>query len=181
MEQVNLTTLFSVPEIHQRVTELGEHISEHYKKLLAKDDMLVVVGVLNGAFVFMADLIRAIKVPLEVDFIRLSSYQDSKSSSNKVIMLKDLEREIKNRHVLVVEDIVDCGLTLAWLLEHLRKRQPKSVKLAVAVDKKARREVAGLTLDYVGFTVDDGFLVGYGLDAARKFREIPSICAIKER
>jgi hypoxanthine phosphoribosyltransferase len=174
-----LTTLYSQETIAQRVKELGAEISADLAKLLGPGEMVLVVGVLNGAFIFMADLVRALTVPLEVDFVRLSSYQDQQSAASEVVMLKSLEREIKGRHVLVVEDIADCGLTLAWLVEHLRERGPASLRLAVAIDKTARRE-APLSLDYVGFTVDDGFLVGYGLDAGRRWRELPGICVVKD-
>ena len=170
----SLTQLLSPEVIARRVSELGARISADLAQDLAPGEMVLVIGVLNGAFVFMADLVRAMTVPLEVDFIRLSSYQDRQTSSSEVVMLKSLEREIKDRHVLVVEDIADCGLTLAWLVEHLRLRKPASLRLAVAIDKTARRETP-LSLDYVGFTVDDGFLVGYGLDAARRWRELPGV------
>jgi hypoxanthine phosphoribosyltransferase len=173
-----LTPLFGRHEIAKRVGELGAAISAELGPLLAPGETLLVVGVLNGAFIFMADLVRAITIPLEVDFIRLSSYRDETTSSSSVVMLKSLEREIKGRHVLVVEDIADCGLTLAWLIDHLQAREPASLRLAVAVDKKARRE-ASLTLDYVGFTVEDGFLVGFGLDAARRWRELPDISVLE--
>jgi hypoxanthine phosphoribosyltransferase len=123
----------------------------------------------------MADLVRALgEMPVEVDFVRLSSYQDSDTSSSQVVMTKNLEKEIRGRHVLVVEDIADCGLTLAWLLDFLGRREPASVRVAVAVDKKARRKVP-VPLDYVAFDVEDGFLVGYGLDFAEKYRQLPDI------
>ncbi|MDR1050440.1 MAG: hypoxanthine phosphoribosyltransferase [Deltaproteobacteria bacterium] len=169
-----LQMLFSPEQIRGRVRELGAEISAHYEKLLAEGEMVLVIGILNGAFVFMSDLIREMTVPLETDFIRLSSYEDHLSSSSKVVMLKNFEREVRHRHVLVVEDIADVGLTLNWLLKHLKTQEPASVKLAVAVDKSARREVK-VDLDYVGFAIDDGFLVGYGLDAARRYREFPAI------
>jgi hypoxanthine phosphoribosyltransferase len=169
--------LFSQDEIKRRVSQLGAEISAHYRSLLAEGDTLLVVGVLNGAFIFMADLVRAITVPLEIDFIRLSSYLDNQASTSKVVMLKDLERTVKNRHILVVEDIADCGLTLNWLINYLRSREPLSVKLAVAVDKKARREYK-VNLDYVAFEVNDGFLIGYGLDSGRRYREFPAIYSL---
>lgn len=157
------------------VSDLGAAIKNDYEKILAPDEQLLVVGVLNGAFIFMADLVRAMaELPLEVDFIRLSSYQDRDTSSSEVVMTKNLEKEIKGRHVLIVEDIADCGLTLAWLVDFLKKRGPKSIKIAVAVDKRARRETP-VDLDYVVFRLDDGFLVGYGLDYAEKFRNLPAI------
>jgi hypoxanthine phosphoribosyltransferase len=172
-----LKLMFDRERIRKRVDEMGGEITAHYKGLLADGDMLLVIGILNGAFMFMADLIRAIGVPLEIDFIRLSSYEDHLSSSSKVVMLKNFEREVKNRHVLVVEDIADCGLTLAWLVEHLKAQSPASVRLAVAVDKSARREVR-VDLDHVGFRIEDGYLVGYGLDAAKRYREFPDIYSL---
>ncbi|MDR0355824.1 MAG: hypoxanthine phosphoribosyltransferase [Deltaproteobacteria bacterium] len=176
-DKSDLNVIQSRQDIQKRVSELGSEISRHYQPLLAEGEMVLVVGVLNGAFIFMADLIRAMTVPLEVDFIRLSSYRDGLTSSSKVVMLKDLEADVKGRHVLVVEDVADCGLTLSWLIEHLKTREPASVKLAVAVDKKVRREV-GLALDFVGFRLDDVYLIGYGLDAARRYREFPEICSL---
>jgi hypoxanthine phosphoribosyltransferase len=174
----NLIPLISREALAQRVSELGAQISADLFPILAPGEVILVVGVLNGAFVFMADLIREMTVPLEVDFIRLSSYQDRQTSSSEVVMLKSLEREIRGRHVLVVEDIADCGLTLAWLIDHLKKRRPASIRIAVAIDKTARRETS-LSLDYVGFTVDDGYLVGFGLDAGRRWRELPGVFSIK--
>lgn len=162
-------------EISDRVTGLGRRIRQDYEKTLAPGEALLAVGVLNGAFIFMADLVRALgEMPVEVDFVRLSSYQDSDTSSAQVVMTKNLEKEIRGRHVLVVEDIADCGLTLAWLLDFLGRREPASIKVAVAVDKKARREVP-VPLDYVALDVEDGFLVGYGLDYAEKYRQLPDI------
>ena len=162
-------------EINDRVSDLGRRIRLDYEKVLAPGEALLTVGVLNGAFIFMADLVRAMsELPVEVDFVRLSSYQDSDTSSAQVVMTKNLEKEIQGRHVLVVEDIADCGLTLAWLLDFLGRRGPASIKVAVAVDKKARREVP-VTLDYVALDVEDGFLVGYGLDYAEKYRQLPDI------
>ena len=162
-------------EISELVAGLGDRIRRDYEKALAPGEALLAVGVLNGAFIFMADLVRALgEMPVEVDFVRLSSYQDSDTSSSQVVMTKNLEKEIRGRHVLVVEDIADCGLTLAWLLDFLGRREPASVRVAVAVDKKARRKVP-VPLDYVAFDVEDGFLVSYGLDFAEKYRQLPDI------
>jgi hypoxanthine phosphoribosyltransferase len=113
-------------------------------------------------------------LPVEVDFVRLSSYQNSDQSSCRVTMTKDLEKDIRGRHVLIVEDIADCGLTLVWLLDNLKKRGPASLKVAVAVDKRARRETE-VALDYVGFKLDDGFVVGYCLDYAERHRHFPAL------
>jgi len=168
-------------EINGRVADLGRRIRLDYEKVLAPGDALLAVGVLNGAFIFMADLLRALgDLPVEVDFIRLSSYQSSDTSSNQVVMTKNLEKEIQGRHVLIVEDVADCGLTLAWLLDFLGRRRPASLKVAVAVDKKARRETP-VTLDYVAMDVEDGFLVGYGLDYAEKYRQLPDIYELETR
>jgi len=173
------TLLYTTEQIAARVAELGRQIKNDYEKILGPEQKLLAVGVLNGAFIFMADLVRAVgELPLEVDFVRLSSYQDQDSSSSEVVMTKNLEKEIQGRHVLIVEDIADCGLTLAWLLDFLRKRQPASLKVAVAVDKRARRETS-VTLDYVGFRVEDGFLVGYGLDYAERYRNLPAIYQVE--
>lgn len=167
--------LYSSGQIAARVSELGSAIRADYEKILAPGEQLLAVGVLNGAFVFMADLVRAMAdLPVEIDFVRLSSYQDRDTSSSEVVMTKNLEKEIKGRHVLIVEDIADCGLTLAWLAEFLKKRSPASIRVAVAVDKRARRETP-VALDYVAFSLDDGFLVGYGLDYAEKYRNLPAI------
>jgi len=169
------TLLYTPEHIAAKVAELGARIKGDYEAVLADGEQLLVVGVLNGAFIFMADLVRAVgDLPLEVDFVRLSSYQDKDTSSSEVVMTKNLEKEIRGRHVLIVEDIADCGLTLAWLMEFLRKRQPASIKVAVAVDKRGRRETP-VALDYVGFTLEDGFLVGYGLDYAERHRNLPAI------
>lgn len=175
------TLLYTAQEIAAKVAELGARIKNDYEKILGADEQLLVVGVLNGAFIFMADLVRAVgELPVEVDFVRLSSYQDRDSSSSEVVMTKNLEKEIQGRHVLIVEDIADCGLTLSWLLEFLKKRRPASVKVAVAVDKRGRRKTQ-VELDYVGFRLDDGFLVGYGLDYAERFRGLPDIHQITTR
>jgi len=175
------TLLYTAREIAAKVAELGARIKSDYEKVLGADEQLLVVGVLNGAFIFMADLVRAVgELPLEVDFVRLSSYQHQDTSSSEVVMTKNLEKEIQGRHVLIVEDIADCGLTLSWLLEFLGKRRPASLKVAVAVDKRGRRETP-VELDYVGFRLDDGFLVGYGLDYAERYRNLPDIHQVNTR
>lgn len=176
----DMKPVYSSKQIADRVAEVGAAITADYAKVLAPGEQLLAVGVLNGAFIFMADLIRAIDLPVEVDFVRLSSYQDRDTSSAQVVMTKSLEKEVKGRHVLVIEDIADCGLTLNWLVDYIAKRSPASVKVAVAVDKKARREVQ-VQLDYEAFALDDGFLVGYGLDFAEKYRNLKSIYEVATR
>jgi len=134
--------------------------------------------VLKGAFVFLADLARRLSFPVEVDFVRLSSYGNKAESSGSVRITKDLEADIRGRHVLVVEDIVDTGITLGWFLERLRERKPESVKLCALIDKLERREVE-VPIDYVGIRLESGFLVGYGLDYSERHRNLPDICEVE--
>ncbi|MDR1612406.1 MAG: hypoxanthine phosphoribosyltransferase [Planctomycetota bacterium] len=173
--------VFPEEQIAARVRELGARARADYERILAPGEQLLAIGVLNGAFIFMADLVRAMGgLPVEVDFVRLSSYQDRDTSSSEVVMTKNIEKDIKGRHVLVVEDIADAGLTLDWLIEFLNKRGPASLRIAVVVDKLARRETR-VPLDYVGFTLHDGFLIGYGLDFAERYRALPAIYELATR
>jgi hypoxanthine phosphoribosyltransferase len=169
-----MTLLYSREDIARQVGLIAAGINADYADKVSRDDRLLVMGVLNGAFVFMADLIRMIRVPLEVDFIRLSSYEDRTDSSQEVVLLKAPERPLEGKHILVVEDIADCGLTLQWLIGYLNTRGPASVRTAVCVDKRERREVK-VELDYTGFVQQGGFLVGYGLDYAKSYRELDGI------
>lgn len=155
--------------IADRVRELGETIRRDYA-----GRPLVLVGVLNGAFIFTADLARAIDLPLEVDFIRVASYGKATCSSGCLTLTKDIELPIAGKEVLLVEDIVDTGRTLASLTEMLAARSPASLRICALIDKQERREVA-VTVDYPGFTVADGFLVGYGLDCAEQYRNLPAV------
>ncbi|MDR1036075.1 MAG: hypoxanthine phosphoribosyltransferase [Deltaproteobacteria bacterium] len=173
-EPARMELVFRPEEIAAQVKAIASGIDAHFRDKVTRDSPLLVLGVLNGAFVFMADLIREIHVPLEVDFIRLSSYEDRTDSSQEVVLLKAPERPIRDRHLLVVEDIADCGLTLQWLLGWLETKSPASVRTAVLVDKRERREVK-VELDYTGFVQGSGFLVGYGLDYAKSYRELPGI------
>jgi hypoxanthine phosphoribosyltransferase len=161
--------LFTKEAIDRRVRELAGQISQDYA---GKE--LFVVGVLNGAFVFMADLIRALAVPCRVDFVRMASYGSGCESSGEVRIGKDLEAPIAGRDVLVVEDIVDTGLTLLRLVQMLRERQPASVRVCAFLDKKERRRVP-FVADYVGFSIPDRFVVGYGLDYNEKYRFLPDV------
>ena len=161
--------LLSEKQLLERVRELGEQISADY---LDKD--LVVVCVLRGSFIFVSDLVRSIKIPLAVDFISISSYGSGTTSSGVVRFLKDLDEEISGRHVLVVEDIIDTGTTLKYLLENLQTRKPASIKVCTLLSKPERRKVE-IAIDYNGFVVPDHFVVGYGLDYAEKYRNLPYI------
>lgn len=165
--------LISEEQLAARIKELGEQITADYagKEILA-------IGVLRGAVVFMADLTRAIKVPVAIDFMAVSSYGSGTDSSGVVRILKDLDENIEGRHLLIVEDIIDSGLTLTYLLENLKSRKPASIKLCTLLNKPERRKAA-VQIDYNGFTVPDYFVVGYGLDFAEKYRNLPFIGILK--
>jgi hypoxanthine phosphoribosyltransferase len=169
MEDMQKEVLFSRDAINQRITELAADISRDYA---GKE--LVVVGVLEGAFVFMADLIRRLQTPCIIDFARLASYGSGSASSGQILITKDIEMEIKDRDVLIVEDIVDTGLTLSYLVQAFKERNPRSLKVCAFMDKRLRRKVV-FEADYVGFTIDDGFVVGYGLDFNEKARFFPDV------
>lgn len=144
-----------------------------------RDEPPVLVNVLKGGVVFLADLIRAIKLPIEIDFMEVSSYGDGTQSSGIVRILEDLSHSITDRHVVIVEDIVDTGLTLRYIIDNLETRHPKSVKICTLLDRRGRREVE-LDLDYVGFVVPDKFVIGYGLDLAQRYRNLPHIAVLEE-
>jgi len=165
--------LISAEQIQERVAELGRAISRDYQ---GQD--LLLVCVLRGAFMFLADLMRQITIPHEIDFMATASYGRSTESSGIVRILKDLNTSIEGRNVLVVEDIVDTGRTLQYLLGLLRDRNPASLRVCCLLDKKARREVE-VPLDYLGFTIPNEFVVGYGLDYGELYRNLPFIGILK--
>ena len=165
--------LFSVEAIAQRVQELGQQLSADYAQL----DPLVVV-VLKGSAVFASDLIRQMPISLQVDYIGTSSYGDDTQSCGQVRIVKDIEANLLGRHVLIVEDIVDTGLTLQYLLATLGLREPASLKICALLDKPSRRR-AEVPVDYVGFSIDDHFVIGYGLDYASRYRQLPFIGVLK--
>jgi hypoxanthine phosphoribosyltransferase len=173
LQEVIEEVLFTEEEIAARVKELGARITKDYE---GKE--LIVVGVLKGSLMFMADLIREIKVPLRYDLIAVSSYGASTTSSGVVRIIKDIDVSIVNEHVLVIEDIVDTGLTLKYLMTTLASRQPASLKSCVLLDKPSRRKIE-ITPDYNGFVIPDKFVVGYGLDYAQRYRQIPVIAVLK--
>jgi len=161
--------VFTEKEINRRICELGREITSDY----AGCD-LTVIGILNGAFIFTADLVRRIDLPVEVDFIRVASYGSATYSSGTVHCSKDVELAIEDRHIILVEDIVDTGLTLAAVKEMLVLRNPRSIRVCALIDKRERREEP-VSIDYSGFSVEKGFLVGYGLDYAEKYRNLPAV------
>lgn len=171
----NLEILYTEEQIQERIREIGREISTEYR-----GRELVLVGVLKGSCVFLADLMRAIDLELTIDFMAVSSYKDGTVSTGDVEILKDLSNPIRDKEVIVVEDIVDTGLTLSRLLEILGSRGAHSIKLASFLDKPEPRVKTELRIDYTGFVVPNRFLVGYGLDAAGRYRNLPFIAAVRD-
>lgn len=167
----HLKELISRQEINQKVMDLGRLITTHYQSC---QEPLVLVGVLKGSIIFLADLCRSIDLPLEIEMMGVSSYGEATRSSGVVRITQDLVRPIKDKHVLIVEDIFDTGLTLKYLVDNLQAREPKSIKIC-ALLKKAGTAKVDLGLDFVGFDIPNEFVVGYGLDVAERFRNLPMI------
>jgi hypoxanthine phosphoribosyltransferase len=165
--------LLTVDQISARIRELGAEIEHDYPA----GEEIHLVGVLKGGFMFMADLVRAMSARVTLDFIAVSSYQRSTRSSGEVRLLKDLDSGLEGRHVIIVEDIVDTGLTLTYLQDILRARSPKTLRTACLLSKPSRRQVE-VRVEYVGFTIEDHFVVGYGLDYAEKYRSLDHIAIL---
>ncbi|MTI71257.1 MAG: hypoxanthine phosphoribosyltransferase [Firmicutes bacterium] len=166
--------LLTEEDIQKKLKELGKQISEDYK---GKD--LLLIGVLKGAVMVLTDLAKNISIPLTMDFMAVSSYGSSTESSGVVKIIKDLDESIEGKDILIVEDIIDTGLTLNYLVSNLKSRDPKSIKLFTLLDKPERRKV-DLDIDYSGYKVPDAFIVGYGLDYDEKYRNLPYIATLKE-
>jgi hypoxanthine phosphoribosyltransferase len=164
-----LEVLLTEDELRTKVDDLAGQINRDYE-----GQELLVVGILRGAFVFMADLVRKLKMSVIIDFVAVSSYGDETDSSGVVRILKDLDETITGRHVLLVEDIIDTGLTLKYLYEHLKGREPASLKVCTLLDKPERRKVEFIP-DYNGFQIPDHFVVGYGLDCGQLYRNLPNL------
>ncbi len=175
MPEPNVSTLLSAEEIAARVRELGAQITQDYQ-----DRRLVLVCVLKGSFVFTADLSRAIDLPLRIEFLGVRSYGEGTSSSGVVQITQDLSKPIEGEDILIVEDIVDTGLTIAHLLELLRTRQPSTLKVCALLHKPARTKIE-VPISYLGFTIPDRFVVGYGLDWAERYRNIPFIGVVEAK
>lgn len=169
-----METLITADRIQERVRELAAEIERDYPA----DEEIHLVGVLKGGFVFMADLVRAMSARVTLDFIAVSSYAQSRRSSGEVRLLKDLDSRLEGRHVVIVEDIVDTGLTLTYLQDILRARAPRTLRTACLLNKPSRR-VVDVSVDYVGFTIEDRFVVGYGLDFAEKYRNLNYIAVVE--
>lgn len=168
-----LQVLFTGAEIESVIKRLASAITEDYR---GKNPILI--GILKGSFVFLADLVRQLDFPLEVEFIRMSSYGSGTKTSGTIKMKQDLPINISGRHVLVVEDIVDTGITVAYLMEYLKKKNSASLKLCALADKPSRRRVP-VKIDYRGVEVPDKFIVGYGIDCDEKHRNLPNICVLE--
>jgi len=171
----HIDILISETEIKARINHLAKEITHHFKDT----EKLVVIGLLRGSFIFIADLVRCLNLPLEVDFITASSYGDEMESSRQVRILKDLETNIKDRDVLVVEDIIDTGHTLYQVMDILRTRQPASLKICTLLNKPSRREIE-VDIDWVGFDIPDEFVIGFGIDYAQQGRNMPHIGYVRK-
>jgi hypoxanthine phosphoribosyltransferase len=172
--QQRLKILINCDEIAKAVSRLAREIERDYQ-----DKQPLLICVLKGSFMFMADLVRQLDLPLELDFIRLSSYDAARESSGKVEVVHETKTPVKDRDVLVVEDIVDTGITISFLLDYLKSKQPASLKVCTLTDKPSRRRVP-VPIDYRGFTVPNKFIVGYGLDCDQRFRNLPDIYTLED-
>lgn len=166
--------MISETDIKERVKKIAEEIESDFN-----NEPIVLIVVLKGSFVFAADLIREMKGEIKVDFISVSSYGNDTETTGKVRLLKDLDANITNQNVVVVEDIIDSGLTLNFLRRHLQTHNPKEIKICTLLDKPERRRVE-LPVDYVGFVIPDEFIVGYGIDYAQEYRNLPYIAIVEE-
>ena len=173
MDQDILKVLYSEEQLKTRVQEMGDEL---YERLKGKNPLFL--GVLKGSFIFMADIVRACQLKSDIEFIAVSSYQNATTSSGVVQITRDLQQDITGRDIVVIEDILDSGITLSYLTKYLQNRKPSSICIATLLDKPARRR-ADVQAKYVGFTVPDAFVVGYGLDYAEKYRNLPFIGVLK--
>ncbi len=172
MEKVELTPIFDESAIKVRIAELAQQIASDYP-----DGGVVFIGILKGAFVFLADLVRALEKPCHVEFVRISSYGSSRTSSGELKILLDIACSIEGKDVILVDDIVDTGLTLSHYRKRLLQQKPRSLKIAALINKTGRREKS-VDLDYCGFDLEKGFLVGYGLDCDEHYRNLTCVYSI---
>ena len=169
----SLRVLLSAEQIQKRIAELGAEIDRDYPR----GEPVYLIAVLKGAFIFMADLSRAMKTPARIEFIGISSYGKGKTTSGQVQLTKDLDAPIEGHHVIIVEDILDTGITLNYLTKLMAQRKPKSLRIVALLDKPERRK-SPVKADYVGFTIPDEFVVGYGLDYAEDYRNLKDVCVM---
>ena len=165
----NLIPVLKKADIDKAVADLAQKISSDYDNC-----DLILIGVLKGAFIFLADLVRRLTIPAKVDFVRLASYGVGTQTSGAIQLTKDIEIDVGNKDVIIVEDIIDTGLSLAYLIEHIRIHKPKSIRICALIDKKERRQ-NDIQVDYAGCMIAEGFLVGYGLDFAEDYRHLPEV------
>lgn len=175
MKKHHIQTLISKQDVQQRIDELAKEINHYYQHNHCQS--LVVIGLLRGSFMFMADLVRRLDLPVEVDFLTASSYGSNTESSRDVKILKDLDGEIAGKDVLIVEDIIDTGFTLSKVREILNLRDPKSLAICTLLDKPSRREV-NVPVEWIGFAIPDEFVVGYGIDYAQRYRNLDYIAKV---
>ena len=175
MDQDILKVLYSEEQLKTRVQEMGDEL---YERLKGKNPLFL--GVLKGSFIFMADIVRACQLKSDIEFIAVSSYQNATTSSGVVQITRDLQQDITGRDIVVIEDILDSGITLSYLTKYLQNRKPSSICIATLLDKPARRR-ADVQAKYVGFTVPDAFVVGYGLDYAEHYRNLPDVCILSPK
>lgn len=169
MNYSEVDVLFGTEEVKRRVRELGQQITEDFS-----GEKVIAIGILKGAFIFMADLVRNIDLPVEIEFMAVSSYGKAAASSGEVRIMKDLDCSIEGENIIIIEDIIDTGLTLKYIKEILLKRQPKSLKICCMLDKPSRRSTE-IAVDYIGYSIPDHFVVGYGLDYSGRYRSLPYI------
>ena len=165
----NLIPVLKKTDIDKAVADLAQKISSEYQSR-----ELVLIGVLKGAFIFLADLVRQLTIPAKVDFVRLASYGNSTRTSGHIRLTKDIEIDVKGKDVIIVEDIIDTGFSLVYLTDHIKSFKPRSIRICTLIDKRERRE-ASIHVDYAGCSVAEGFLVGYGLDFAEDYRNLPEV------
>lgn len=175
MKKHHIETLIRREEIQQRIAELAKEINHHYQH--NHTEKLVVIGLLRGSFMFMADLVRLLNLPVEVDFLTASSYGQGTESSRDVRILKDLDGEIQGKDVLIIEDIIDTGFTLSKVRDLLNLRSPRTLAICTLLDKPCRREV-DVPVEWIGFTIPDEFVVGYGIDYAQHYRNLDYIAQV---
>ena len=169
-----LKVLLEKEEIAKAVARIAAEIKQDYQ-----GKRLLLIAVLNGSFIFLADLVRQLDMDIEIDFVQLASYYSATESSGKVTLIKDIRKPISGKDVLVIEDIVDTGITINFLLTHLKKMKPASLKLCALADKPSQRQIT-ISIDYLGFTLPNKFIVGYGIDFDEQFRGLPFICYLEK-
>ena len=172
IEIMEKTLLIPKGTIHKKVKELADQLSSDYK-----ESEPVFIGILNGAVFFFADIVREVSIPVEIDFIRAASYGSGMESSGNIQLTKDVEVSVKGKPVIVIEDIIDTGLTLSHIVKSLEAKGPESIRVCTLINKLERRETA-IQVDYFGFQIEEGFIVGYGLDYDEKYRQLPDIYAL---